>query len=280
MRRVRALVSFGWLWTAGMLVTAVSCNDNVDQSAGDGGPDSSVDTAAKPVADAAEDSSDSSQGPPDATKLDGTAADSEKPGDAAPSETGPDSAVEDSSADGLPPDDGSSPIPEASTDSNAPADGGEADSPPSDSSPGEGGSVACGDAAVGATECALLARSPDCLACALQIGCLDPSGLNLSCDQFDGDAQGDCLATLTCVLGAGCGVTVDDPSCLCGSDDASACAGGTEAPTGACKDTYFSGFGTQNVEEILASFNDPTTPSGDANVLVQCLQFQPCTACF
>jgi hypothetical protein len=280
MRRARVLVFSGWLSAAGMLVNAVACNDSVGQSSAKDASEEYflADASVTPDADALAPNLDAFDGDSGETTSDATLdetsdaapetdarpldedqpTDSSKPSEAAPSESGADSSASDSMNEGGPP------IPDGGMDA------GEAEND---------GSAACGDAAVGATQCLLEARGPACLACALQEGCLDPLGVNASCDQFVDGGQGECLATLSCVLGASCGVTVASPSCLCGSDDASACAEGTEAPAGVCADTYFAGFGTHDVPQILASFNDPSNPSADANLLVQCLQFS-CTGCF
>jgi hypothetical protein len=240
MHVARVLVFSGWLSAAVVLVHAVACSNSVEKG---------------PEADAG--------GP-----FDGHTADisSEMTPDTWTADSGPDSPAGDS-------------MPGDSTvaDSVPPADaheGGEGDSPEeSDSAP-------CVAPAIGGTECVLQARSANCLTCADPSGCIDPLSQNLSCDQFVDGGQSDCLATLACALEAGCGVTSDNPSCLCGSEDASACEGDAEAPAGPCADTYFAGFGTHNVTDILASFEDPSNPSGNANGLVQCLQMTSCTACF
>jgi hypothetical protein len=134
------------------------------------------------------------------------------------------------------------------------------------------------------TEDVLRARGPGCLPCALDAGALDLNGAGTNCERFDsGSAVEICLDTLQCVLNSGCPGPGDSViSCLCGTlDPYTACMDAPPPLGGACVADYYAGFGTKNVGQMVPVFEDPTTPPGSANYLVDLLgaTFFSCTDC-
>jgi hypothetical protein len=133
----------------------------------------------------------------------------------------------------------------------------------------------------------------DCYACLLNAGCLDDvtfGDTNHECGDFaaatfpSGPAAGSsdstlCLDTLSCILRTSCAASGTGSGCYCGSQPISSCAMDTfGAVDGPCKLQEIEGL-SPILPQLLATFTDPSTPSGRANYLVACATSNACTSC-
>jgi hypothetical protein len=131
------------------------------------------------------------------------------------------------------------------------------------------------------TEAMLANRGGDCLSCATENGCLDPSqfgGGTCESGQLGGHGSIDgtrsysemCLQTLSDIFASGCAATFQMTPCLCGTTDAAQCLAGTAPPNGPLYPTYVADFGS-NINTIQSDFTDTTFGSGMANFIIQCV---------
>jgi hypothetical protein len=133
----------------------------------------------------------------------------------------------------------------------------------------------------------------DCYSCLVNAGCLDDvtfGDTNHECGDFaaavfpNGPAAGSadstlCLDTLSCILRTSCAASGSGSSCYCGSQPTNTCAmDAFGAVDGPCKLQELEGL-SPIIPQILATFTDPSTPSGRANNLVACATSNACTSC-
>jgi hypothetical protein len=161
-----------------------------------------------------------------------------------------------------------------------------------DAAPDGGGGCDTSD-----TVSCLASRGPDCLQCIMDMGCLDPTGMNVNgvmgatCEGVTGSAPAACssvlgtggapteaqvcLQTLSHIFASGCAHDGQETPCLCGAIDAMMCLNGSQPAMGALAPIYQCDLGPA-IMTITANMTAPTLGAGAANVIVQCASSLGC----